>query len=419
VVVEMKTCGRIAAAAILLAALSVLPASAEKAPRRLIVAVEAKGGDSYTSAELLQLSRSLMAAIQSSGTEILLLDWGSDPFPSDKPEGIAEAVKRTADCWLLVTIGGGRKSPALTIRSYDVLIKKNVIEGKLQLDGAFALPAPPDSTWKKLVGMVAGAFPPLDTEQPLKTTAADRPALWTKDLATLTLHAVPGTVVEGLDGEARTVGEDGTLKESVRSPATYLLTATHPGQLPLETSFYLENDREITLPQHVLARWSVDAGLFGMSFPQVEGSYFIVPGWLYARVGLMTYVAGLAFTEDEMFWSSMLSTLSVRVGTYAFFPQESWFRPYVGAGALLRIAHDPLFFGIEPVAPVAFQLTLGIEVSPWPRSRFFLEWLPTEYPTAYPDLFEASMPRGSDAMIFLPFAVLDMGGFRLGWRWML
>jgi hypothetical protein len=120
-----------------------------------------------------------------------------------------------------------------------------------------------------------------------------------------------------------------------------------------------------------------------------------------------------------MFWSSMLSTLSVRVGTYAFLPQESWFRPYVGAGVLLRIAHDTDFFGIEPVAPVAFQLTLGFEVSPWPRSRFFLEWLPTEYPTAYPDLFAASMPHESNAMVFLPYAVLDMGGFRVGWRWML
>jgi hypothetical protein len=418
-VVEMTTLGRIAAAVILLASFAVLPVAAEKAPRRLIVAVESKGGDVYTEAELLQLSRSLMAAIQASDTEILLLDWGSDPFPSEKPEAVEEAVKRTADCWLLVTIGGGRKSPALAIRSYDVLIRNNVIEGKLQLDGAFELPDPPAETWKKLVGMIAGAFPPLDTDQPLKIVIADRPALWTKDLATLTLHAVPGTVVEGLDGGVRTIGEDGTLKESVRSPATYLLTATHPGQLTLDTTVYLESDREITLDQHRRARWSVDAGLFGMSFPHAEGSYFIVPGWLYVRAGLMTYIAGLAFSEDRIFWSSMLSTISAGFGTYAFFPQESVFRPYVGAGALLRIAHHADFFGIEPVAPAAFQFTLGFEISPWPRSRFFLEWLPTEYPTAYPDVFAASMPRGSNAMVFLPYAVLDMGGFRIGWRWML
>jgi hypothetical protein len=419
VVVEMTLRERTAAAIVLLAALAALPAAAETAPRRLVVVVEAKGGDTYTAAELLQLSRSLMAAIQASPTEILLLDWDSEPFPSEKPEAVEAAVKRTADCWLLVTIAGGRRSPALAITSYDVLLKQYVIEGKLQLEAAFELPDPPASTWTKLVGMVAGAYPPLDTAQPVRAAVSDRPASWTKDLATLTLHAVPGTVVEGLDGEPRTVGEDGTLKEAVRSPATYRLTATHPDQLQLATTFYLEDDREISLPQHRLARWSVDAGLYGMSFPQVEGSYFIVPGWLYARAGLMTYIAGLAFSDNEMFWSSMLSTLSVRIGTYAILPQESWFRPYVGAGFLLRIAHDALFFGIEPIAPVAFQLTLGFEVSPWPRSRFFLEWLPTEYPTSYPDLFAASMPHDSDAMIFLPFAVLDMGGFRVGWRWML
>jgi hypothetical protein len=411
--------GRIAAAALLLVSVVALPAAAAKAPRRLVVAVEAKGGDGYTAAELLQLSRSLMGALLESGTDVLLLDWGADPFPSGKDEAAAEAVKRTGDCWLLVTVGGGRKSPSLAIRSYDLLLKKDVIDGKLQMEEAFELPDPPVSTWSKLVGMVAGAYPPLDTDQPVKAAVADRPAAWTKEQATLTLRAVAGTVVEGLDGEPRTIGEDGMLKESVRSPATYHLTATHPGQLPLETTFYLEEDREIALPQHRLARWAVDAGLFGMSFPQVEGSYFIVPGWLYARAGLMSYVAGLAFSSEDMFWSAMLTTLSVRLGTYAFLPQESWIRPYVGAGVLVRVAHHPVYFGFEPVAPLAFQLTLGVEASPWSRSRFFVEWLPTEYPTAYPDLFAGSMPASSDAMIFLPWAVLDMGGFRIGWRWML
>lgn len=418
----MKIDRRTAAAAILIALACALPAAAEQAPRRLVVAVEAKDGDAYTSAELLQLTRSLMAAIQKADTKVLLLDWGSEPFPSDKTEGVEAAVKRTADCWLLVTVGGTRKNPALLIRSYDLLLKRHVIEGRLQLDTAFELPDPPASTWSKLVGMVAGAYPPVDTAQPLKSPPADRPAAWTKDLATLTLRAVPGTVVAGLDGDPRIVGEDGILKELVRSPATYQLKATHPEQLPVETTIYLEQDRNITLPQHALARWSVDAGLYGMSFPHVEGSWFLVPGWLYARAGLMTYLAGFAFGHETMFWSEPLTTLSARVGTYAFFPQESWFRTYVGAGAVLRIAHPfsgPLVY-LDQAAPWGFQLTLGIEVSPWPQSKFFLEWLPTEYPTRYPDLFVGSLPEDAGRrFILLPYAVMDMGSFRLGWRWML
>jgi hypothetical protein len=331
-------------------------------------------------------------------------------------------MKRTADCWLLVTIGGTRRNPALIIRSYDLLLKQNVIEGKLQLDGAFELPDPPAATWQKLVGMVAGAYPPLDTDQPVKTAIADRPPAWTKGTAALTLHAVPGTVIEGLDGGKRTIGQDGTLRESVRSPATYELKATGPGQLPLETSIYLEDDREVTLPQIALARWSVDAGLYGMSFPQVEGSFFVVPGWLYIRAGLMSYLGGLAFSEDEMFWSRPLTTLSLRVGTYTLFPPEYWFRPYVGGGVLLRVAHPlgspPVY--LDQAAPVGFQLTFGIEVSTWPDSRFFFEWLPTEYLTLYPDLFVGSLPaNGADRFVLLPYAVLDFSGFRIGWRWML
>jgi hypothetical protein len=156
-----------------------------------------------------------------------------------------------------------------------------------------------------------------------------------------------------------------------------------------------------------------------MSFPQVEGSFFLVPGWLYARAGLMSYLGGLAFNSEDVFWSAGLSTIAVRIGTYAFLPPESWLRFYGGAGAILRIMHASAFFGLDPLAPFGVQLTLGVEVSPWPRSRFFLEWLPTEYVAPWPDLFAASMPYVPDTMIFLPFAVLDLGGFRLGWRWML
>ena len=415
----MTPLGRALAAAFLMAAFIANPAAAEKAPRRLIVSVEAKGGDAYTPTELLQLSRSLMAAIQTSGTDILLVDWGPDPFPVDDPDAVGDEVKRTADCWLVVTVGGGRRSPALSLASYDALLKKQTISGKVPLDAAFDFPDLPVAPWAAVVDLVRTAYPPLDTDQPVKLTAAGRPALWTNDLAVLTLHAAPGTVVEGFDGEPRTVGEDGVLRESVRSPATYLLSATHAGSLPLETAIYLEADREVTLPQQSLSRWSLDAGLYGMSFPQVEASYFLVPGWLYLRAGLMSYLAGLAFSQDQVFWSANLSTLSVRLGTYAFFPPESWFRPYVGAGALLRIAHDPAIFGVDPVAPAALQITLGFEVSPWPRSRFFLEWLPTEYLTRYPDLFAASMPWIPDQFGFLPFAALDPSGFRIGWRWML
>jgi hypothetical protein len=407
------------AAVVLLAALGVSSAAAEAAPRRLIVSVEAKGGDAYTATELLQLSRSLMAAIDAAGADILLVDWGPDPFPVDDPDVVGDEVKRTADCWLVVTVGGGRRSPTLSLTSRDALTKKQTISGKVQLDAAFDFPDPSAEGWEAVVDMVRTAYPPLDTDQPVKPTAVGRPALWTKDLAVLTLHAAPGTAIAGLDGGPRTVGDDGVLKETVRSPATYLLSATRAGSLPLETVIYLEDDREVALPQRDLARWSVDAGLYGLSFPQVEASFFPVPGWLYVRAGIMTYLGGLAFGMDNLFWSANLTTFCVRFGTYAFFPQESWFRPYLDAGALLRIAHDPAFFGVDPVAPAALQLTLGFEVSPWPRSRFFLEWLPTEYLTRYPDLFAAAMPYESDSLTFLPFAVIDLGGFRLGWRWML
>ncbi len=112
------------------------------------MSVEAKGGDAYTATELLQLSRSLMAAIQTSGTEILLLDWGPDPFPVDDPDAVGDEVKRTADCWLVVTVGGGRRSPTLSLLSFDSLLKKQAISGQVQLAAAFDLPDPPAAPWE-------------------------------------------------------------------------------------------------------------------------------------------------------------------------------------------------------------------------------------------------------------------------------
>ena len=97
--------------------------------------------------------------------------------------------------------------------------------------------------------------------------------------------------------------------------------------------------------------------------------------------------------RTRCFWSARSPRLSVRVGTYAFFPQESWFRPTSApARSCADRARRAYLRHRAACAPVALQLTLGLEVSPWPRSRFFLEWLPTEYLTPYPDLFAASMP---------------------------
>ena len=94
----------IAAAAALLSCLASLGAqSPEKAPRRLLVAVEA-GSDAWSQTDVLQVSRSLLHAIEDSGARILLLDWGSGPFPADGQ--LDPSVLERIDCWLLVSLEG-------------------------------------------------------------------------------------------------------------------------------------------------------------------------------------------------------------------------------------------------------------------------------------------------------------------------
>ena len=185
VVVEMTAIRRILAAAVLLAALRRrCPPTAEIAPRRLIVSVEAKGGDAYTATELLQLSRSLMAAIEASGTDILLVDWGPDPFPVDDPDAVGDEVKRTADCWLVVTVGGGRRAPTLSLG----LVRRPAEEAgdraaRSSSTRPSTSPTRPAAPWEAVVDLVRTAYPPLDTDQPVKATTTERPALWTKDIA--------------------------------------------------------------------------------------------------------------------------------------------------------------------------------------------------------------------------------------------
>ena len=260
------------AAAVLIAAFIANPAAAEKAPRRLIVSVEAKGGDAYTPTELLQLSRSLMAAIQASGTDILLVDWGPDPFPVDDPDAVGDEVKRTADCWLVVTVGGGRRTPALSLASYDALLKKQTISGKVQLDAAFDFPDLPVAPWAGRGRPGAdrvpaarhgpageghgGRAPRALDEGPRRADPARRTGHRRRGLRRRAADRGRGWHAAGI--RALTGDVPCSRRPTPAASRSRRRSTSKPtGRSPCRSS--------------ACARWSVDAGLYGMSFPQVGG----------------------------------------------------------------------------------------------------------------------------------------------------
>ncbi len=408
----------LAAAAAVLFSLASGPAAraAEQAPRRLLVAVEARG-DGWTATAVLQVSRSLLHAIGDSGARILLLDWGGGAFPADGQ--LDPATRQRVDCWLLVSLQGSAEEPTVRVRSRDLLTGELTIDLSTPLGSPLDPPDIPAVTWKPLVDRIVATYPPVNTDAPLASIWAQRPPMWSRSTATLTVSAVPGSTIAGLDGDPVTVGESGTAALRVRSPATYELVASRPGYLPLRERVYVETDRELSLRQERAPRFGVDAGLASMSYPSLQVTGFAVPGWLFARLGVMSYLGGLAFTSEQVFWTEPLSTAWVQLGTYAVLPPQSVIRAYLASGAFIRVVHPAgTTPSIDALAPWGVQVVVGVEGSPWPRSRFFLEWSPTEYVTKYPDLFAAILGDATPpSMQFTPSAVLDFGAMRLGWRW--
>jgi hypothetical protein len=305
----------------------------------------------------------------------------------------------------------------LRAQGYDVLTQQAVFDQGLEREGAFSATSLPFETWSDLVEVAGPVLPP-GTATPSTATAPAGP-----HEAALSIRAEPGTEVLGPQGKKAVAGSDGVALLRLTTPAEYSLRSTKPGFYPDTSRLFLTGDRELTLHQVRASRWAIDASLLQMGYPGMDGTYFIIPNWLYVKLGLTTYLVGLAFTDTQVITSNPLTNIVLQTGVYLR-REDVLFRPYINAGAFVRFVHAPgVLVGIDPLSWGGLQASLGTEIGSSPRGRFFVEFQPMLYASSIPGLFQASLSgTGHNQLIgwaFWPNGALNLLCVRFGYRWML
>jgi hypothetical protein len=297
--------------------------------------------------------------------------------------------------------------------SYDVIYDLQTLDFTASRHEPFPIMDIARERWDDIVSQVAKRYPALGT----LAYSRGPPAT-----VTLTLRALPGTVITGLSPKPLTVGPDGTTSIDLPSPAPYTARATHVGYVPSRLSLYLEEQTELEVEQ-VKSPWLyLDAAMVDGLFPGLSATYAvpIFPG--FVRAGFTTFRAGLAFNQDKLLTSLPLSQFTLLLGYYVS-PEDSDTRFYAGAGPLLRVSLPPGgSLTIDHLLPWGIQAVAGLEFRFIGRFHTFVELAPTLYSTPEPDVFKAFFGVDNSTapyIIFRPHWALNPAELRFGVRWML
>jgi hypothetical protein len=245
-------------------------------------------------------------------------------------------------------------------------------------------------------------------------------------VARLIIKARAGTRVTGDGVPSFQVGSDGTASLSLPASREYLLWAGLSGYYTSSTRIFLTTDRQVVLPQDPSPRWAVEASLQDLGYPRIDLTWFPAPhnaffNGAYLKLGLMTYLVGLAFDSTKAISSAPLTNVEAQIGFYLN-PAGSLFRFSVGLGAFVRVVTIPgSYFGLDPLSPWGMRGIVGMELSPFPRSRFFVELTPTLYMTPAPDVFRTLLGTDNTPPGWIPgdSSFADIFSLRFGYRWML
>jgi hypothetical protein len=385
------------------------------AMRKVLLYVDQQAGGVLSGDQLFMLSRSILLGLRSGIPGLQITEESSGSIPSVSDETLTQrASSAGADFWAWVQVSSGPANIRLHARGFDLLAQRVVFDQTLERQGAFSATGLAFEAWNDLVAL---ARPALPAEAP-SAPASARPSE-----AALAVRAEPGTVVTGPGGKKAVADSDGIALLRLAAPAEYSLRSTRSGFYPDTSRIFVSGDGELTLHQVRASRWAIDASLLQMGYPSVDGSYFIIPNWLYAKLGLTTYLVGLAFTDTQVITSNPLTNIVVQAGVYLR-REDVLFRFYVNAGAFVRFVHAPgVLVGIDPLSWGGFQASLGTEIGSNPHGRLFLEFQPMLYASSVPGLLQASLGSSVNKDVigwaFSPKGALNILCFRFGYRWML
>ncbi len=407
--------GLFAAAAFL--ALSLYPAFGQAAEpgapvsRRLLVSISYSAGFELSEESRMRISRSLLVAL-ARAEGVRLVEYGGEPRETRK-QWAEEAEKAGADCWLSAVFQGTPEKPSLKLTSYDVARGKTAIDESIAVPYSLSEPGEFADMWEDAVSLVAAQYYAVNPEEVKRDTAKT---------ARLSFTALPGTTISGLPGGPVSTGKDGTAAVKVPIPASYTVTLSCQTYFPVTMQIYVDSPMAIPVHQEQGSYFGADFTFVNNLFPGAAAVVFPVPNFIYVKLGIDSYLIGLALGDQSVFFSLPLTTVNLQAGFYCT-PEEFVPRISLFLGAFLRIAHladNP--FMVDALCPVGGVLGIGAEIGPTPRHRFFLEYSTVGYFTSSPELLWASISPGDrapDGYVNLGSLVLNVFNLRFGFRWLL
>ena len=387
-------------------------AAPAQAPRRLLFVMEKSVLFSgYSDNEMIVLKRSFLTVLSEAEGAPTPIDYSLKSFPSSVTARNRAAREAGADCWLVLKMGGLRATPTLNVVSYDLLYDIKTLDFTSSRTEGFSMLDIYRERWDDVIPLLVKKYPPLASRAYSRGPPAP---------VTLTIRAVPGTILTGLSLKPLSVGPDGKTSVELPSPAPYSLRAVASGYVPSRKDIYLDGPTELTLEQARSPWLRLDGAFLDGFFPGVAANFSIPSLPFFARVGFTTFRVGIAVNRDQFLTSLALSQLSLLLGGYLS-PEDSSTRWYLGAGPLLRISlpsngslvvDQLLPFGVQAVAGVEFPLAGTL--------RSFVELAPTGYYTPLPALFVASFAKDGSTFPYVNFPpkwALNPFEVRFGLRW--
>jgi hypothetical protein len=378
--------------------------------RRLLLFFSVRSGAALSGEEQRLLYESLLLRLSTAGAGFVVLETQEGSVPESERGRTETALEQGADAWIWVEVLSGLGAFRYNFSSYDLLTRKKTIETQLGKETPVRLRDLQRRLWEQAAGLLGEAYRQIEygTE--------------------VTFKAAPGTSIGGLKEQPLEVGESGVLTVTLPNPSLYSYRATCRGYYPVHGRFNLKDQPlEFALQQERADRWVLDAGLNTMNFFSFAAGVFLLPNYLFLKLGITPYLAGLYFSGSEasyldstIFYSAPLTLVLLQAGYYLN-AEDARLRIYAGAGVGLRLLHSAEYWGLDPLSPVALQLTAGLEIPLYRSIRGYFEYAPLAYLTGEPELLRASFPAGQKAFnfFFLSWVGVDFLNYRLGVRFLL